>query len=133
MSRTLTPKDLAYESIANDFENYISDFDTARRLEVPVHTLLGGTTVRGMRVPEGGFGLGVFTRDLLRCDPALEWAQRTGLVVLKTTGIHSIPWHVSHSLVEALDGWFGSHNYSFAVNLAILARKPPSTMPCSVD
>ena len=44
MSRTLTPKDLAYESIANDFENYISDFDIARRLEVPVHTLIGGTT-----------------------------------------------------------------------------------------
>jgi len=44
MSRTLTPKDLAYESIANDWANYIPDFDTARRLKVLVHTLLGSTT-----------------------------------------------------------------------------------------
>jgi hypothetical protein len=41
MSRTLTPKDPAYESIANDSANYIPDFDIARRLKVPVHTLLG--------------------------------------------------------------------------------------------
>lgn len=239
MSRKLTSKDLAYESISNDWATFVSDFDTARRVKVLVHNLLGCATIRGMRVLEVGCGLGHFTRELLQWDPAtitavdisptlvqnlaassprveclvadaldldsalggrqfdiilsseviehtpnpslafaqmakhlapggrlvvsvpnrrwkwllaivqtlrlrnnyqgfenwvgphelLGWARRRGLVVLKTTGIHSIPWHISHSLVEALDGWFEPHNYPFAVNLAILAQEPPTTIP----
>jgi 2-polyprenyl-3-methyl-5-hydroxy-6-metoxy-1,4-benzoquinol methylase len=237
MSRKLSSRDLAYDSIASDWASYISDFDTGRRLTVLIHDLLGATTIAGKRVLEVGCGLGYFSRELLRYNPGeltavdispalvksladstpqaeclvadaldlgaalgdrrfdvilsseviehtpdpsrafaqmaehlapggylvisvpnrrwkwllsvvqalgmrkgyqgfenwvapdelREWARREGLTIVKTTGIHSFPWHISHSLVETLDGWFGPRNYSFAVNIAILGRKPSST------
>jgi 2-polyprenyl-6-hydroxyphenyl methylase/3-demethylubiquinone-9 3-methyltransferase len=73
-----------------------------------------------------GFENWVDPRDLLR------WARMCDLEVVKTTGIHSIPWHVSHRLVEALDNWLEPHNYPFAVNLAIVAQRTLDTAPCSV-
>ena len=241
MTRNLVPKDLAYESIAHDWETYISDFDTARRVKVLVHTLLGSATISGARVLEVGSGLGYFTREFVRCRPATmtavdisptlvqtladstsgveclvadalnleavlgnrqfdiilsseviehtpdpsrafrqmadhlapggrlvvsvpnrrwkwllvaiqtlglrknyqgfenwvapqelhEWARQSGLVVLSTTGIHTLPWHLSHRLVETLDTLLGPKNYGLAVNLAILAQRPLHAFPIS--
>lgn len=55
----------------------------------------------------------------------LEWAREAGLTVHKTTGIHTVPWHLSHGLTRKLDAWFGHRNYKFAVNLAVVAQRPP--------
>jgi 2-polyprenyl-6-hydroxyphenyl methylase/3-demethylubiquinone-9 3-methyltransferase len=234
MSRDLTSKDLAYEAIAGEWAGFISDFDTGRRIQVLVHSLLCAGSIAGKRCLEVGCGLGYFTRELQRFGPAAltavdisptlvarlaaanpeveclvgdamdlssalhdrqfdvilsseviehtpdparafaqmaehlapggrlvvsvpsrrwkwllviaqtlglrkgyqgfenwvspgelkQWARENGLSVLKTTGIHSVPWHLSRRLTEGLDGLFGARNYSFAVNLAILAERP---------
>src|SRR6266481_2479234 len=70
MSRKLSFRDLAYDSIASDWASYISDFDTSRRLKVLIHDLLGATTIAGKRVLEVGCGLGYFSRELLKHGPA---------------------------------------------------------------
>lgn len=93
-------------------------------VSVPNHRwkwLLAVVQMLGMRKGYQGF------ENWVRPGELTSWAERAGLVVLAKTGIHSLPWHVSQTLVERLDGWMGSRNYSFAVNLAIVAQKPSNT------
>src|SRR4051794_11082732 len=233
MSRRLEAKDLAYDSIAEEWGSYISNFDTDRRIQVLVHDLLGGSSIAGKRVLEVGCGLGFFSRELLKWKPARmtsvdisqalvnklaaaapeaeclvadaldldsalgdrefdivlsseviehtpdprravaqmtrhlapggrfvlsvpnsrwkwllaiaqglgmrkgyegfenwvkpdelsRWVAEDGLTLIAKTGVHSLPWHISHSLVERLDRALAPGNYSFAVNLAILAER----------
>jgi 2-polyprenyl-3-methyl-5-hydroxy-6-metoxy-1,4-benzoquinol methylase len=90
-------------------------------VSVPNHRwkwLLSIAQILGMRKGYQGF------ENWVRPGELTGWAARAGLVVVAKTGIHSLPWHVSHALVERLDGWIGSRNYPFAVNLAILVQKP---------
>src|SRR4051794_24095298 len=70
MSRRLEAKDLAYDSIAEEWGSYISNFDTDRRIQVLVRDLLGGPFIAGKRLLEVGCGLGFFTRELLKWKPA---------------------------------------------------------------
>ncbi len=124
MGRTLTPKDLAYESIAQEWASYISDFDTSRRVKVLVHDLLGSASLRGMRVLEVGCGLGYFTRELLRFDPAKITALDISPTLIKNLAA-SCP-QVECVVADALDldSALGNRQFDVVLSSEVIEHTP---------
>ena len=57
---------LYYEDLGHDdFEDFMSDYDVARRRRLIFDTLLGGRDIAGLRVLEVGSGTGRFSRDIV--------------------------------------------------------------------
>ena len=70
MSRTLTSRDLAYDAIATTWEDFMSQYDANRRIEVLVDDFLGKDQIAGKSCLDGGCGLGVFTEQVRKFGPA---------------------------------------------------------------
>ncbi len=68
-NREITKKDLHYDSIAGEWENFISNYDTDRRIEVLVHDMMKGVLSPSSEVLEVGHGLGGFTAEVLKLRP----------------------------------------------------------------
>ena len=69
MPRRIAREDLAYDSIANTWDDLISSYDTNRRIEVLVHDFLGAERLQGKTCLEGGCGLGYFSLEVLKFGP----------------------------------------------------------------
>jgi 2-polyprenyl-3-methyl-5-hydroxy-6-metoxy-1,4-benzoquinol methylase len=69
MARELSPEDLAYEAISDQWELFIDLYDTNRRREVLIYDFLGKERITGKRILEVGAGLGHFTETLLQANP----------------------------------------------------------------
>ncbi len=63
-SRQLNDRDLAYDRIADTWENWIEPYDTRRRVEVLVENFLGARQIYRRTCLDAGCGLGVFTKAL---------------------------------------------------------------------
>ena len=72
----------------------------------------------GLRRHYEGYENWVAPADLKR------WAGECGLELVRAVGIHTVPWHLSSRVTEWLDRLLAPVNFSFSVNLAILARRP---------
>jgi 2-polyprenyl-3-methyl-5-hydroxy-6-metoxy-1,4-benzoquinol methylase len=72
----------------------------------------------GLRRHYEGYENWVSPADLKR------WVRDCGLELVRTVGIHTVPWHASPRLTEFLDRRLENVNYSLSVNLAVLARRP---------
>lgn len=70
MPREIRREDLAYDSIASTWDDFISGYDTIRRIEVLVHDFLGAEKLQGKTCLEGGCGLGDFSLEMLKFGPA---------------------------------------------------------------
>lgn len=70
MPRAVQGKDLAYDSIANSWDDFINSYDTNRRIEVLVHDFLGAEMLSGRTCLEGGCGLGDFSLEMLKFGPS---------------------------------------------------------------
>ena len=69
MPRQIAREDLAYDSIASTWDDFINRYDTNRRIEVLVHEFLGAERLEGKTCLEGGCGLGYFSLEMLRFAP----------------------------------------------------------------
>ncbi len=58
MPREIGREDLAYDSIASTWDDFINIYDTNRRIEVLLHGFLGAERLNGKTCLEGGCGLG---------------------------------------------------------------------------
>lgn len=70
MSREIQREDLAYDSIASTWNDFVNSYDTNRRIEVLVHDFLGAEKLRGKTCLEGGCGLGYFSLEMLKFGPS---------------------------------------------------------------
>jgi len=66
----ITSKDLAYDQITENWENFISHYDENRRIEVLVHDFLGEKQIKGKKCLDMGCGLGYFSQYILKYNPA---------------------------------------------------------------
>jgi len=69
MNRQLTDQDLAFDAIHQDWDSFISDYDTNRRIEVLLRDFLEGFDWKNKAVLEVGTGLGRFTGVILGFNP----------------------------------------------------------------
>src|SRR6266508_4443047 len=69
MPRRIEREDLAYDSIASTWDDFINSYDTNRRSEVLVHDFLGAERLQGKACLEGGCGLGYFSLEMLKFGP----------------------------------------------------------------
>ncbi|MBI3556982.1 MAG: hypothetical protein HY074_12020, partial [Deltaproteobacteria bacterium] len=54
-----------------------------------------------------------------------EWVKGAGLEVVRAEGIHFLPWQLlPKSIIRRLDRLTRGWNYGWAINLALLARRP---------
>ena len=65
-----TSKDLAYDRISETWDEFISSYDTSRRIEVLVEDFLGQKQITGKKCLDAGCGLGYFTQALLEHKPS---------------------------------------------------------------
>ncbi|MBF0504279.1 MAG: methyltransferase domain-containing protein [Candidatus Omnitrophica bacterium] len=63
-------KELAYDRISDNWEEFISSYDTDRRIEVLVNDFLGEGGITGKKCLDAGCGLGYFSKALLGYKPA---------------------------------------------------------------
>ena len=70
MPRRIAREDLAYDSIADTWGDFINNYDTNRRIEVLVHEFLGAEKLQGKTCLEGGCGLGYFSLEMLKFGPS---------------------------------------------------------------
>lgn len=70
MSRKIEREDLAYDSIASTWDDFINNYDTNRRIEVLVGDFLGTERLQGKTCLEGGCGLGYFSLAMLKFGPS---------------------------------------------------------------
>jgi 2-polyprenyl-6-hydroxyphenyl methylase/3-demethylubiquinone-9 3-methyltransferase len=66
MIREITSKDLAYDTLATDWMQVISDYDTQRRITVLVDEFLGVERISGKECLDLGCGLGFFAESLMQ-------------------------------------------------------------------
>ncbi len=66
----ITPKDLAYDRISETWEQFVSPYDTNRRVEVLVEDFLGEKAIVGKKCLDVGCGLGYFSQALLKYKPS---------------------------------------------------------------
>jgi 2-polyprenyl-3-methyl-5-hydroxy-6-metoxy-1,4-benzoquinol methylase len=69
MPRRIEREDLAYDSIASTWHEFVDNYDTNRRIEVLVHEFLGAEKLRGKTCLDGGSGLGDFSVEMLKFGP----------------------------------------------------------------
>jgi 2-polyprenyl-3-methyl-5-hydroxy-6-metoxy-1,4-benzoquinol methylase len=69
MPRRIEREDLAYDSIASTWHEFVNNYDTNRRIEVLVHDFLGADRLQGKTCLEGGCGLGDFSIEMLKFGP----------------------------------------------------------------
>lgn len=62
--RNLKKEDLAYESLFDDFQESLNDYDTLRRVEVLIDGFLSEIDLRNKSAIDVGCGLGFFSRRL---------------------------------------------------------------------
>ncbi len=67
---TMTSKDFAYDRISNEWERFISHFDTNRRVEVIVDDFLGESAIKEKKCLDAGCGLGYFTEAIAKYNPS---------------------------------------------------------------
>ncbi len=70
----ITSKDLAYDRISETWEQFVSCYDTTRRVEVLVDDFLGEKGIRGKNCLDVGCGLGYFSKALLAYKPSYLYA-----------------------------------------------------------
>jgi 2-polyprenyl-3-methyl-5-hydroxy-6-metoxy-1,4-benzoquinol methylase len=111
MPRQIGRRDLAYDSIANTWDDFINDYDTNRRIEVLVHDFLGAEKLRGRTCLEGGCGLGSFSLEMLKFGPSrvvavdiapnlvARLAERSGSIETRTADVLAL----SDSVPENFD------------------------------
>lgn len=63
-------EELAYDRISETWEDFISSYDTDRRIEVLVNDFLGEEKIAGKKCLDAGCGLGYFSKALLAYKPA---------------------------------------------------------------
>lgn len=69
MPRRIEREDLAYDSIASTWHEFVNNYDTNRRIEVLVHEFLGAERLAGKTCLDGGCGLGDFSMEMLKFGP----------------------------------------------------------------
>ena len=91
--RQISDKELIHERLGVAFEEALSEYDTARRIEVLIDRFLGHIDLKGASVLDVGCGLGFFSRalrsrgaDVLACDIGQELVER----VRKTVGCECV-------------------------------------------
>ena len=62
--RQISDKELIHERLGVAFEEALSEYDTARRIEVLIDRFLGHIDLKGASVLDVGCGLGFFSRAL---------------------------------------------------------------------
>lgn len=68
--RKVTERDLFYGRISDRWGEFISIYDTNRRIEVLVDDFLGEKGIRGRKCLDAGCGLGYLSEEILRYNPA---------------------------------------------------------------
>jgi 2-polyprenyl-3-methyl-5-hydroxy-6-metoxy-1,4-benzoquinol methylase len=229
-------KDYAYDHIADNWGEWINNYDTQRRIDVLVDNFLGHASIEGKHCLDAGCGLGFFTEALLKHKPArlmaidiapklvdrakqkfpnietegvdltnmkssmagressfdlilssdviehtqcpktaiqqmtlylkkdgllaisvpnrrwkwllllaqflrvrknyqghenwvgphdlIKWLKDENFEIIRTEGIHTVPWQfLPKPVLRQIDRWLKNHNYYFALNLAVLAKK----------
>jgi 2-polyprenyl-3-methyl-5-hydroxy-6-metoxy-1,4-benzoquinol methylase len=91
--RQLSEKELIYERLGEAFGAALSEYDTARRVEVLIEDFLGDMDLKGTSVLDVGCGWGFFSRalrargaDVLACDIGDELLER----VRRTVGCECV-------------------------------------------
>ncbi|MEW6350743.1 MAG: methyltransferase domain-containing protein [Thermodesulfobacteriota bacterium] len=86
--RELTPKDLCYETLGDQFRSAVFDYDTHRRVEILVDEFLPPERLAGKRALDVGCGLGFFSARLKErgalvtaCDVGPSLVERTRAMV----------------------------------------------------
>ncbi len=67
-------KELAYDRISNDWENFISHYDENRRIEVLIDDFLGENKIQGKTCLDMGCGLGLFSQAIMKYRPSNLYA-----------------------------------------------------------
>ena len=53
------------------------------------------------------------------------WIEREGFAIVRAEGIHVVPWQfLPKPLLRRLDGRLRRRSYPYALNLAVLAKRP---------
>jgi len=86
--RQFSDKELIHERLGAAFDEALSEYDTARRVEILIGDFLGDIDIKGARVLDVGCGLGFFSRALLArgaevvaCDIGQELLERVRATV----------------------------------------------------
>ena len=86
--RQISDKELTHERLGARFDEALSEYDTARRIEVLIHDFLGDIDIKGACVLDVGCGLGFFSRalrargaEVLACDIGQELLERVRTTV----------------------------------------------------
>jgi 2-polyprenyl-3-methyl-5-hydroxy-6-metoxy-1,4-benzoquinol methylase len=124
MSRQLSGKDLAYESIASEWADVISNFDTKRRMDVLLDQLTPKDAITGKRALEVGCGLGEFSRQIAARRPASFTA-----VDLAPTLVRRLAKRLPEAdcrVADALDlsATLGNSRYDFILSSEVIEHTP---------
>jgi 2-polyprenyl-3-methyl-5-hydroxy-6-metoxy-1,4-benzoquinol methylase len=123
MSRNLAAKDLAYNDIAAEWQGFVDDYDTNRRLEVLVDEFVGDK-IPGRTTLDAGCGLGFFSRRILSRGPAKHVAfdLAPNLVRKLSTALPEAEVVVADML--DLDATFGQRRFDVVVCSEVIEHTP---------
>jgi 2-polyprenyl-3-methyl-5-hydroxy-6-metoxy-1,4-benzoquinol methylase len=123
MSRNLAAKDLAYNEIAAEWQGFVDDYDTNRRLEVLVDEFVGDK-VPGRTSLDAGCGLGFFTRKILGRGPAKHVAFDLAPNLVKSLSAALPDAEVVVADMLDLDATFGNRKFDVVVCSEVIEHTP---------
>jgi 2-polyprenyl-3-methyl-5-hydroxy-6-metoxy-1,4-benzoquinol methylase len=123
MSRNLVAKDLAYNDIAAEWQGFVDDYDTNRRLEVVLDEFLRGK-ITGRTTLDAGCGLGFFSRKILGSGPAKHVAFDLAPNLVKSLSAALPQAEVVVADMLDLDATFGTRKFDVVVCSEVIEHTP---------